>query len=100
MALCLSHRLPLTARSALSLPALSAVEWVEGLSPYQSNGITCAIANSSDSDEVGKSHERYPDCDKENGVGNEIREDHQDQPADEGDDHLLLPAVQEKAEPD
>jgi hypothetical protein len=46
------------------------------------NGITCVIANSSDSDEVGKSYERYPDCDKKNGVGNEIREDHEDQPAD------------------
>jgi hypothetical protein len=42
------------------------------------HGITCAFANSSDSDEVGKSYECYPDCDKKNGVGNEIREDHED----------------------
>ena len=52
-----------------------------------------------DSDKVGKSYERDPNCDKKNGIGNEIREDHEDQSADEGDDHLLLLAVHEEAEP-
>ena len=35
-----------------------------------------------DSDKVGKSYERDPNCDKKNGIGNEIREDHEDQSAD------------------
>ena len=53
----------------------------------------------SNSNEVGKSYERGPNCDEKNGVGNEIREDHEDQPADQGHNHFLLPPVHEEAEP-
>ena len=54
----------------------------------------------SDSDEVGKGYERDSNGDKKNGAGNEIREDHQGQPADQWDDRLLLLAVREEAEPE
>ena len=54
----------------------------------------------SDSDEVGKSYERDPNSDNKNGVGNEIREDHEDQPADQGDARLLLLSVNEEAKTD
>ena len=54
----------------------------------------------SDFDEVGKSHKRDPNCNKKNGVGNEIREDHEDQPADQGDARLLLLSVNEEAKTD
>ena len=40
-----------------------------------------------------------PDSDKKNGVGNEIREDHEGQPADQRHHRLLPSAVHEKAEP-
>ena len=54
----------------------------------------------SDSDEVRKGYERDPNCDKRNGVGNEIRQEHEDQPANQWDDSRLPLTVHEEAEPD
>jgi hypothetical protein len=58
------------------------------------------VTKCSDSDEVGKSHERGSHCDKQNSVRNEIREDHKSQPTDQWDNRLLLLAVHKKAEAD
>lgn len=58
------------------------------------------VLHCSDPDEVGNNYEHDTNCDNKNGVGNEIREDHEDQPANQWDDRLLLPAVNEETEPE
>jgi len=58
------------------------------------------VGRCSNSDKVGKSYERDPNGDKKNGVGNEIGEDPECQPADQRDGCLLLFAVHEESEPE
>jgi hypothetical protein len=54
----------------------------------------------SDSEEVRNDHEQATDNDQKDDIGHEIREDHQGQPANQWHDRVLLPAVNEEAEPD
>ena len=52
----------------------------------------------SNSDEVGNGDEQRSDGDKQHGVGHEVRKNHEDEPADQGNDFLLLLAIDEEAE--
>ena len=54
----------------------------------------------SDSDKIGNNHEYGRNCDKKADAGDEIREDHEAQPANQWDDCFLFLAIQEEAEPD
>lgn len=51
----------------------------------------------SDSKEVRRSNQHAPYGDKQDGIGNEIREDHERQPTQQWHRRFLLPSIQEKA---
>src|SRR5215213_4049558 len=51
-------------------------------------------------EEVGNRDERRPDGDQKKGARNEIRENHESQPAGQRDDRTLLLPIYEEAEPD
>ena len=61
--------------------------------------LTCALQDS-DSDEVGNNDEDDPNRDEKNRVGKKIGEDHEGQPANQWDDRLLFPAINEETEPE
>ena len=52
-----------------------------------------------DTDKIGKSYENAPNGDQQDGVGDEIGNDHEAQSADQRNDCSLLFAVHDEADP-
>jgi hypothetical protein len=59
-----------------------------------------AFARGSKFEKDWNNYKHDPDSNKNDGVGNKVREDHERQAADKRNDSALLPAVYEETEPD